>query len=83
MLTEYTEKIDKTFNELQRIQTKIDTMLNSKDSIKLLDDVKVYKNYALIFAYGCIENITKNLIADYYKKRRYAIKVSKFCSEFV
>lgn len=83
MKIDYIEKIDKTYKELLRIKRKIKSMQNSKNSIKKLDDINVYKNYAVILAYGCLENITKNIIADYYKDLNMPLRCQNFASNLL
>lgn len=83
MQTEYIEKIKKTYQELLRIRRKIKIMQNSKNSIKKLDDINVYKNYAVILAYGCLENITKNIISDYYKDVKMPLRCQSFASNLL
>lgn len=83
MKIEYIEKINKIHKELLRIKRKIKCMQNSKNSIKKLDDINVYKNFAVILAYGCLENITKNLIADYYKDATMPLRCQSFASNLL
>ena len=68
MQDEYRDKIEETYRELRRIKSKVNKLQNSRRSSQYLSDIKAFKNYAVILAYGCIENTVKHLIADYYKK---------------
>ena len=83
MQIEYIDKIEKTNKELIKIKNKIKSMQNSKNSIKKLDNINVYKNYAVIVAYGCLENITKNIIADYYKNINMPLRCQTFANNLL
>ncbi len=83
MQDEYRDKIDATLKELLWIKKKINKMQNSAQSIKKLPDINVYKNYAVILAYGCLENITKNIVADYYKSRSMPLRCQQFAARLL
>ncbi len=78
MLIDYVEKISKTEKELLYIKNKITKMQNGKRAFFKLTDINIYKSYAIILAYGCIEHITKNLIADYYKQSHMPLRCQQF-----
>ena len=83
MQDEYRDKIEETYRELRRIKSKVNRLQNSRRSSQYLSDIKAFKNYAVILAYGCIENTVKHLIADYYKKPGMPIKCQQFAVDLI
>ncbi len=83
MQDDYVNKINATLKELLRIRKKINKFQSSPHSINMLPDINVYKNYAVILAYGCIENISKNIIADYYKISTMPMRCQEFAARLL
>ena len=83
MLDEYIQKIQDTHNELLRIKSKIHILQNCRQASLYSADIKAFKNYAVILAYGCIENTVKNLISDYYKKPTMPMKCQQFAVNLI